>query len=370
MLMNSCVMFCFFVFVFSGICASAPDCQDTDCCLYAGAREGFSSSGCYAAGAVWLREEGGVMYGYCMPECESLAPTCFRASCDRLFQGIALMPKQQEQLKTMMRGVLDAQLCSEIFASTPRNDIICAFADFLKQGVLRFHDGGRKGVLHPQLNSWSFFDHRCCECFEEDKVVCSDDLPMFGYSFGSVWTRVEASGIMVFYRPENAAQTFLCYGFAPLNDGRNWPKNWNSVLCAIIKFSCDMSEKTFDEYFLSNANFLALVVKAVLCGRGASLEESVWFAWRPVACNKEVAVAEGDKLLQGIEGEGVYALGSVWLRGEQGQRALFYRSHDDLLFRYFPAAKDKPSLCDKLLCTEADVDVSWKKVVYHFIMVD
>ena len=343
----------------------------SDTFVYFGGHQGTGFANFYNVGAVWMREEDGVQYLYHVPDDNSLG-FCVRVPFDLVCEQYSLDAKSDD-VKKMLSCAASPALSENAYPSTPSADIACAFAEFVKEVALvqKTQEVFWDGRLHPVFDSWARHDS-ICEEDSSDRVLCLEPARMRGYNFGAVWAQRLKGRVVLCYRPENAASHFLCYRCDLHSAVAHWPKNWNSVLDIVVDFAFDTHRKDLTEILPpGQADFVTLVVKAVLCGRGASFDKPVWFAWRPCRSYDGARVVDsGDKILFGNRSEGqfVHALDSAWMRGRKGRRAVFYCSRQGLVFRYFPAAEHKPSLCDKLLCTEADLDVSWEKVVCGFIL--
>ena len=369
--MKAWLIRCFFVYYTSVFCASLPQPsledlsqKEGDRCLCVGENKDVSCADCYSRGAVWVREEGGKTYCYYRDETPSRV-VLYRASFDSFLVSAVSMPCTRVKIQTLMNCRLDKNLHAKIYPSTPYSDIVCTLVMFIKQELsqsIRFFDNS----LKAQFNSCSRFDCECC-CRAEDRIICTQGAFTCGYPCGSVWTREFPAAIGLCYRPEDAMHTYSCY-CCSLLDQSFWPENWDGVRNDVFSFAIARPPRYFFEFFREKSDFVTLVIKATLRGRGTSLNEFVWFAWHPSPCREEVAVAQGDRLLVGRTKEGAYEEGSAWLRVNNGSRVLRYLSRENVVFQYTPAAYNKPYLCDRILCTEEDLDHAWQRVVYGFIL--
>ena len=205
-----------------------------------------------------------------------------------------------------------------------------------------------------------------------DKVLCDCSRGGAAYAPGSIWFREGESGCCLFYRLEydggDCMRSCLCYNFEDNFFG--WPKNWSGALKTLENF-CFLNEGglPFGGFVRNDVDYVDGVVRAVLSGAQADFNGGEWFAWKRVCDHQYIAVAEGDTLLEGTRVNGVYGKSSAWLCGERGARVLRYRSQEDIVFQFAPAARNRlDALFLKLFCFEEDLDAQWSRVVHGFIL--
>ena len=206
-----------------------------------------------------------------------------------------------------------------------------------------------------------------------DKALSASACVGMPHSPGDVWIRTERRGCPVLlYRPESELTGGViqptCYRYELDGQLSQWPQNWHRSLATVEVFARDKSEKSFWGFVPDNLGYnIVNVVRASLSGAGLDLSNTKqWFAWNLEADCKDIAVLSGDERVKGSVEGGVYGLDSAWLRVLDGHSVLRYRSKENAVFQYAPAAS-KPDFVWSFCC-EGVLRQCWSSFVDEFIL--